>query len=269
VVQLKVGELQKQVQMLCMKNSELCAQAKSGKRMGSRSLLSGNEKLISQFAKKFMVMNEMFMPSGLPMQKPLDTPSWYVQEEPQAEVQPNKLSVNFLNFTISNDGLMPSVPVDTFTASHVRESTPALRRPTEAPHVNQPTSKATAAPHIHRQTAAPHIYQLTPATAFTLPLIPTDSIPPLISVATAAPCNHGPTAAPHVYRPTPSTAFTAPLIPVPIAAPRICGPITAPHVNQPTSTATAIIPLLIPVATAAPHTHRPLQHLKSIDRLLL
>jgi hypothetical protein len=71
VAQLKIGELQEQVKMLRLKNSELRAQARPGKRTGSRSILSGNEKLISQFAKKFTVMNEMFMPSGLPMQKPL------------------------------------------------------------------------------------------------------------------------------------------------------------------------------------------------------
>jgi len=55
--------------MLCLKNSELCAQARPGKWTGSHSVLSGNEKLISQCVKKFTVMNEMFMPSGLPMQK--------------------------------------------------------------------------------------------------------------------------------------------------------------------------------------------------------
>jgi hypothetical protein len=69
--QLKVGELQEQVKTLRLKNSELRAQAKPGKRTGSRSVLTGHEKLISQFAKRFTVMNEMFMPSGLPMQKPL------------------------------------------------------------------------------------------------------------------------------------------------------------------------------------------------------
>jgi hypothetical protein len=69
--QIKVGELQEQVKRLHLKNSELRAQAKPGKRTGSRRDLSGNEKLISQFAKKFTVMNEMFMPSGLPMKKPL------------------------------------------------------------------------------------------------------------------------------------------------------------------------------------------------------
>jgi hypothetical protein len=67
VAQLKIGELQEQVKMLHLKNSELCAQARPGKRTGSHSILSGNEKLILQFAKKFTVMNEMFMPSGLPM----------------------------------------------------------------------------------------------------------------------------------------------------------------------------------------------------------
>ena len=68
--QIKVGELQEQNQMLRLKNSELRAQAKPGRRTDSRTPLIGNEKLISQFAKMFTVMNEMFMPSGLPAQKP-------------------------------------------------------------------------------------------------------------------------------------------------------------------------------------------------------
>jgi hypothetical protein len=50
----------------------LRAQAKPGKRTGLRSILSGDEKLISQCAKKFGVMNEVFMPPGaLAVKRPL------------------------------------------------------------------------------------------------------------------------------------------------------------------------------------------------------
>jgi hypothetical protein len=42
----------------------LCAAAKPGKRIGSHSVLSGDQKLISQCAKKFGVMNEMFVSPG-------------------------------------------------------------------------------------------------------------------------------------------------------------------------------------------------------------
>ena len=68
--QLKVDELQDQAKRLLLKNSELRAEAKPGKR--TRTILNGDEKLISQYAKKFGVMSEMFMPPGaLAVKKPL------------------------------------------------------------------------------------------------------------------------------------------------------------------------------------------------------
>ena len=48
---------------LLLKNSELCANLKGSKNaMSSRSVPSDNDKLIAQQAKKFGVMNEVFVP---------------------------------------------------------------------------------------------------------------------------------------------------------------------------------------------------------------
>jgi hypothetical protein len=103
--------------------------------------------------------------------------SWYAQEDPWAEIQRNELSVDFLNLTISDHGLiLPSVPVapvNTYIAAQVRESTPARRRPTAAPQGRQPTPANAiaaplipiAAPHIHGPTAVPHVREPTPADA--------------------------------------------------------------------------------------------------------
>lgn len=74
--QIKVGQLQDQVKQLLLKNSELRAKVKgkSTQAAGSRKVLSGDEKLIAQYAKKFGVMNEMFMPPGaLAVKRPLTT----------------------------------------------------------------------------------------------------------------------------------------------------------------------------------------------------
>lgn len=63
--QIKVGELQDQVKKLTLKNSELRANLKGKTNpRGSRSVLSDNDKLIAQHAKKFGVMNEVFMPGA-------------------------------------------------------------------------------------------------------------------------------------------------------------------------------------------------------------
>lgn len=53
--------------MLSLKNSELRANIKgkaNATSRGSRSILSDNDKLIAQHAKKFGVMNEVFMPAA-------------------------------------------------------------------------------------------------------------------------------------------------------------------------------------------------------------
>jgi len=71
--QIKVGELDDQVKRLILKNSDLRAQVKSGKNpTGSRGILRGDEKLISQYAKRFGVMNEMFvLPGAMAVKRPL------------------------------------------------------------------------------------------------------------------------------------------------------------------------------------------------------
>ena len=80
--QIKVGELQDQVKNLLLKNSELRANLKGKKNArGSCSVLSDNEKLIAQHAKKFGVMNEVFMSTGAfvakrPLTNSMD-PGWY------------------------------------------------------------------------------------------------------------------------------------------------------------------------------------------------
>ena len=61
--QIKVGKLQDQVKKLLLKNSELCANLKGSKNaMSSCSVPSDNDKLIAQQAKKFGVMNKVFVP---------------------------------------------------------------------------------------------------------------------------------------------------------------------------------------------------------------
>jgi hypothetical protein len=71
--QIKVGELQDQVKKLSLKNSELRANLKGKKsNKGSCSVPSDHEKLIAQHAKKFGVMNEVFMPAAaLAVKRPL------------------------------------------------------------------------------------------------------------------------------------------------------------------------------------------------------
>ena len=61
--QIKVGKLQDQVKKLLLKNSELRANLKGSKNAtSSHSVPSDNDKLIAQQAKKFGVMNEVFVP---------------------------------------------------------------------------------------------------------------------------------------------------------------------------------------------------------------
>ena len=70
---MKVGELQDQVKKLWLQNSELRAQLKGKKedRKHSHGILSDRDKLISQYAKKFGVMNEIFVPpAALAVKRP-------------------------------------------------------------------------------------------------------------------------------------------------------------------------------------------------------
>ena len=72
--QIKVGELQDQVKRLQIQNSELRANLKRKKNttVGSRGVLSSRDKLVSQYAKKFGVMNEVFpTPAALLVKRPL------------------------------------------------------------------------------------------------------------------------------------------------------------------------------------------------------
>ena len=72
--QIKVCELQDQIRKLLLKNSELRANLKGkvNATRGTRAVLSNNDKLISQHAKKFGVMNEVFMlPAAFLAKRPL------------------------------------------------------------------------------------------------------------------------------------------------------------------------------------------------------
>jgi len=79
------------VKQLLLKNSELHAKVKgkSTQATSSCKVLSGNEKLIAQYAKKFGVMNEMFMPPGaLAVKRPLTTSmhsGWYKSDLAELE----------------------------------------------------------------------------------------------------------------------------------------------------------------------------------------
>ena len=79
--QIKVGELQDQVKKLQLKTSELRANLKAKNTTCSRNVLSDNDKLIGQQAKKFGVMNEVFVPlAALAVKRPPTNsmdPGWY------------------------------------------------------------------------------------------------------------------------------------------------------------------------------------------------
>ena len=80
--QIKVGKLQNQVKKLLLKNSELRANLKESKNaMSSHSVPSDNDKLIAQQAKKFGVMNEVFVSlAALAVKQPPTNsidPGWY------------------------------------------------------------------------------------------------------------------------------------------------------------------------------------------------
>jgi len=106
-----------------------------------------------------------------------DVDSWYVQDDP--EIQTNELTVDFLNLTISDHGLIPPcvpalqvcestpqpsivtiiglapchlTPVNSVIAPHICESTPAPSI------VCEPIAASATTSHVRELTRAPHIF---------------------------------------------------------------------------------------------------------------
>ena len=204
--------------------------------------------------------------------------SWYGQDGPDPH-HPDNLSIDFVNFTISEHTSVPvAAPANAIAAPQVREPTPAnaiiaprVRESTPAnaiaPRVREPMpANAVAVPQVNAaNTITPRVREPTPMNAIA-PQVREPNPPNVIALrireptpmnANAAPRVREPnpanTIAPRIREPTPVNAIAAPRVREPnppnIIAPWIREPtpenaIAAPRVREPNPTPTGVLSIM-------------------------